>query len=92
MHTKVETLCDIPNAFIQAEMLDIGDGKEPVTMKITGVLVSILPGKILVRGPPFLMVGPTDSSTFCTSQRQKLLMCRHLPTNNIDTLVEQGPT
>ena len=27
-------------------------------------LVSILPGKVRVRGPQFLMVGRTDSSTF----------------------------
>ena len=33
---------DIPNAFIQAEMPDISDGKEWVTMKITGVLVDML--------------------------------------------------
>ena len=33
---------DIPNAFIQAEMPDICDGKEQVTMKITGVLVDML--------------------------------------------------
>ena len=33
---------DIPNAFIQAEMSDISDGKERVTMKITGVLVDML--------------------------------------------------
>ena len=31
-----------PNAFIQAEMPDISDGKERVTMKITGVLVDML--------------------------------------------------
>ena len=33
---------DIPNAFVQAEMLDISDGKEWVTMKITGALVDML--------------------------------------------------
>ena len=33
---------DIPNAFIQAEMLDISEGEERVTMKITGVLVDML--------------------------------------------------
>ena len=33
---------DIPNAFIQAEMPDISDGEERVTMKITGVLVDML--------------------------------------------------
>jgi Reverse transcriptase (RNA-dependent DNA polymerase) len=34
--------CDIPNAFIQAEMPEIRDGKERVMMKITGVLVDLL--------------------------------------------------
>ena len=34
--------CDIPNAFIQAEMPDVSDGSEKVIMKITGVLVDIL--------------------------------------------------
>ena len=29
---------DIPNAFIQAEILDISDGEERATMKITGVV------------------------------------------------------
>ena len=33
---------DIPNAFIQAEMLNISDGEERVTIKITGVLVDML--------------------------------------------------
>ena len=33
---------DIPNAFIQAEMLDKSDGEERVTMKTTGVLVDML--------------------------------------------------
>ena len=33
---------DIPNTFIQAEMPDISDGEEWVTMKITGVLVDML--------------------------------------------------
>ena len=33
---------DIPNIFIQAEMPDISDGKERVTMKITKVLVDML--------------------------------------------------
>ena len=33
---------DIPNTFIQAELLDISDSKERVTMKITGVLVDML--------------------------------------------------
>ena len=34
--------CDIPNAFIQAEMPDIKEGQERVIMKITGVLVDLL--------------------------------------------------
>ena len=34
--------CDIPNAFIQAEMPEVRDGKERVYMKITGVLVDLL--------------------------------------------------
>ena len=34
--------CDIPNAFIQAEMPSIKDGQERVIMKITGVLVGLL--------------------------------------------------
>ena len=33
---------DIPNAFIQADLPDISDGEERVTMKITGVLVDML--------------------------------------------------
>ena len=33
---------DILNAFIQAEMPNISDGKERVTMKITGVPVDML--------------------------------------------------
>ena len=33
---------DILNTFIQAEMPDISNGKERVTMKITGVLVDML--------------------------------------------------
>ena len=33
---------DIPNAFIQAEMMDISDSEEQVTMKITGVPVDML--------------------------------------------------
>ena len=38
-----DVMCaDIPNAFIQAEMPDISDGEERVTMKITGVLVDML--------------------------------------------------
>ena len=43
-HEGRDVMCvDIPNAFIQAEMPDISVGEEWVTMKITGVLVSILP-------------------------------------------------
>ena len=34
--------CDIPNAFIQAEMPVVKKGDERVIMKITGVLVDIL--------------------------------------------------
>ena len=34
--------CDIPNAFIQAEIPDVSNGGEKVIMKITGVLVNIL--------------------------------------------------
>ena len=34
--------CDIPNAFIQAEMPEIKNGEERVMMKITGVLVDML--------------------------------------------------
>jgi hypothetical protein len=34
--------CDIPNAFIQAEMPSTDDGEEKVLMKITGVLVELL--------------------------------------------------
>ena len=42
-HEGRDVMCaDIPNAFIQAEMLDISDGEEQVTMKITGVLVDML--------------------------------------------------
>ena len=42
-HEGQDIMCaDIPNAFIQAEMPDISDGKEWVTMKITGVLVDML--------------------------------------------------
>ena len=42
-HEGRDVMCaDIPNAFIQAEMPDISDGKERVTMKITGVLVDML--------------------------------------------------
>ena len=42
-HEGWDVMCtDIPNAFIQAEMPDISDGKERVTMKITGVLVDML--------------------------------------------------
>ena len=42
-HEGRDIMCaDIPNAFIQAEMPDISDGKERVTMKITGVLVDML--------------------------------------------------
>ena len=33
---------DIPNAFIQAQMLEIKNGEERVIMKITGVLVDLL--------------------------------------------------
>ena len=33
---------DILNAFIQAELPDISDSEERVTMKITGVLVDML--------------------------------------------------
>ena len=42
-HEGQDIMCaDIPNAFIQAEMPDISDGEERVTMKITGVLVDML--------------------------------------------------
>ena len=42
-HEGRDIMCaDIPNAFIQAEMPDISDGEERVTMKITGVLVDML--------------------------------------------------
>ena len=42
-HEGRDVMCaDIPNAFIQAEMPDISDGEERVTMKITGVLVDML--------------------------------------------------
>ena len=42
-HKDRDVMCaDIPNAFIQAEMPDISDGEERVTMKITGVLVDML--------------------------------------------------
>ena len=42
-HEGQDVMCaDIPNAFIQAEMPDITDSKEQVTMKITGVLVDML--------------------------------------------------
>ena len=42
-HEGQDVMCaDIPNTFIQAEMLDISDGEEWVTMKITGVLVDML--------------------------------------------------
>ena len=42
-HEGRDIMCaDIPNTFIQAEMPDISDGKERVTMKITGVLVDML--------------------------------------------------
>jgi hypothetical protein len=34
--------CTIPNAFIQALMLEVKDGDERVMMKITGVLVDML--------------------------------------------------
>jgi hypothetical protein len=34
--------CDIPNAFIQAEMPEVEPGEERVMMKITGVLVDML--------------------------------------------------
>ena len=34
--------CDIPNAFIQAEMPEVKQGEERVMMKITGVLVDLL--------------------------------------------------
>ena len=42
-HEGRDVMCvDISNAFIQAEMPDISDGEERVTMKITGVLVDML--------------------------------------------------
>ena len=42
-HKGQDVMCtDIPNTFIQAEMLNISDGKERVTMKITGVIVDML--------------------------------------------------
>ena len=42
-HEGRDVMCaDIPNAFIQAEMPNISDGEERVTMKITGVLVDML--------------------------------------------------
>ena len=42
-HEGQDVMCvDIPNAFIQAEMSDISDSEERVTMKITGVLVDML--------------------------------------------------
>ena len=42
-HEGQDVMCaDIPNAFIQAEMPDISDGEDWVTMKITGVLVDML--------------------------------------------------
>ena len=34
--------CDIPNAFIQAEMPEIKDGEERIMMKIQGILVDML--------------------------------------------------
>ena len=34
--------CDIPNAFIQAEMPEVKQGQNRVMMKITGVLVDLL--------------------------------------------------
>ena len=37
-----EMTADVPNAFIQANMPEIEDGKERVIMKITGVMVDIL--------------------------------------------------
>ena len=41
-YSRGDMCADIPNAFIQAEMPDISDGGERVTMKITGVLVDML--------------------------------------------------
>ena len=42
-HEGQDVMCaDILNTFIQAEMRDISDGEERVTMKITGVLVDML--------------------------------------------------
>ena len=42
-HEGQDIMCtDIPNTFIQAEMPNISDGRERVTMKITGVLVDML--------------------------------------------------
>ena len=42
-HEGRDVMCaDIPHTFIQAEMPDISDGEERVTMKITGVLVDML--------------------------------------------------
>jgi hypothetical protein len=43
MHEKRDVMCvDIPNAFIQTHMPEIGPGDERVIMKITGVLVQML--------------------------------------------------
>ena len=42
-HEGRDIMCaNIPNTFIQAEMPYISNGKEQVTMKITGILVDML--------------------------------------------------
>ena len=43
--------CDIPNAFVQAELPEAKEGEERVMMKITGVLVDMLEVNSQLYGP-----------------------------------------
>ena len=59
-HEGQDIMCaDIPNAFIQAEIPDISDGKEWVTLKITGVLVVML-----------VQLGPEIYQPYIVSEKQ----------------------
>ena len=57
---------DIPNAFIQAELPNLGPDDERVIMKITGVLVELLVNMSPEVYGPYIN-GQTQESNLCTS-------------------------
>ena len=66
VHEGRDIMCaDIPKAFIQAEMPNISDGEERVTMKISGVLVDMLVQlSPKIYGPSLCLRNNKRSSTF----------------------------